>query len=138
MTVSTIVTQPGQPVPGSRATARARRMERLGALDAERLYLALAFLAGYRPRVFDASLDATEPGAGGEPDPSLEPEPFCTICGADAGIFWLLGGEWRHYRPGAGPEERPEVYAAGHEPVIGWRAGGNEVPARAGLPAPVI
>src|SRR5262245_49325701 len=99
MTVSTIVTQPARGSSG--AVARARRVERLRALDPERLFTSLEFLAGYRPRVFDAALDATEPGAGGGPDPSREPEPFCTVCGADAGIFWLLGEEWRHYRPGA-------------------------------------
>lgn len=113
-------------------------MERLGALDAERLYLSLAFLAGYRPRAFDAPLDATEPGAGDEPDPSLEPELFCTSCGGHAGIFWLLGEEWRHFRPGTGSGGKPEVYDPGHEPVIGWRAAGNEVPALAVIPVPVI
>jgi hypothetical protein len=97
MTVTTIVTQPARK---SSAAAKARRMARLGALDAERLYLSLAFLAGYRPRAFDAALDATEPCAGDEPDPAREPEPFCTVCGANVGIFWMLGGEWRHYRPG--------------------------------------
>lgn len=133
MTVTTIVTR------GSGgAAARARRMERLGALDAERMYLSLAFLAGYRPRTFDAALDATEPCADDEPDPSLEPEPFCTVCGADAGIFWMLGEQWRHYRPGTGPGGKPEVYEPGHTPVIGWRVGGNAVPAIAVVPVPVI
>lgn len=107
MTVSTIVTQPAR---GSSAAARARRMERLGAIDAERLYLSLAFLAGHRPRAFDAALDATEPCADNEPDLSHEPRPFCTVCGADAGIFWILGGEWRHYRHGTGSDGKPKVY----------------------------
>ena len=135
MTVRTIVTQPAK---GSTAAARARRMDRLGALGPERLYLSLAFLADYRPRVFDAALDATEPCAGGEPDPSREPETFCTLCGADAGIFWLLGEEWRHYRPGTRSGEKPEVYDPGHTPVIGWRTGGSKVPAIAVVPVPAI
>jgi hypothetical protein len=113
-------------------------MERLGALHAERLYLCLEFLAQHRPRAFDAALDATEPSAGGEPDPSLEPEPFCTLCGANVGIFWLLGEEWRHYRPGTRSGGKPEVYDPGHAPVIRWRIGGNEVPDIAVIPGPAI
>ena len=128
MTVNTIVTQPTRSAQGSGEAAKARRMERLGALDAERMYLTLAFLAGYQPRVFDAALDATEPCADDEPDPSLEPEPFCTVCGGNAGIFWLLGEKWQHFRPSAGHESGPKVYDPGHAPVIGWRVAGNEVP----------
>ena len=128
MTVNTIVTQLTRSVQGGGEAAKARRIERLGALDAERMYLSLAFLAGYRPRVFDAALDATEPCAGDEPDPSLEPEPFCRTCGGYAGIFWLLGEEWQHFRPVAGGERKPEVYNAGHAPVIAWRVAGTAVP----------
>jgi len=116
MTVGSIVTQQRRSV---RETAKARRIERLRGLDAERLFMSLEFLAGFRPAVFDAVLDASEPGD--EPDPGLEPEPFCTECGACAGIFWILGEDWHHFRPGADPEGRPEVYDPGHTPVIGWR-----------------
>jgi hypothetical protein len=125
MAVSTIVTQLTQSVQGSGEAAKASRIERLTAIDAERMYLSLAFLAGYRPRVFDAALDATEPCADDGPDSSPEPEPFCTVCGGNAGIFWLLGEEWQHFRPSAGHEGKPEVYDPGHAPVIGWRVAGN-------------
>ena len=135
MAVSTIVTQPTRSAQGSGEAAKARRMERLGALDAERMYLSLAFLAGHRPRVFDTALDATEPCADDGPDPSNEPEPFCTTCGGSAGIFWLLGEEWQHFLPSARHEGKPEVYDPGHAPVIGWRVAANEVPV---LPVPVI
>jgi len=119
MTVRSIVTQRRQ---SARGTARARRMERLGGLDVGRLFTSMEFLASFRPAVFDAVLDETEPRAGGEPDPGREPEPFCTECGSNAGIFWLLGDEWHHFRPGADPEGKPDVYDPGHAPVIGWRA----------------
>jgi hypothetical protein len=128
MTVNTIVTQLTRSVQGSGEAAKARRIERLGALDAERMYLSLAFVAEHRPRAFDAALDVTEPCSDDGPDSSLEPEPFCTACGGNVGIFWLLGEEWQHFRPGAGHEGKPEVYNAGHAPVIGWRVDGNEVP----------
>jgi hypothetical protein len=122
MTVGSIVTQPRHPVPDSvPKTARGRRLARLGRLDADGLYMSMAFLAGLRPSVFDAVLDATESCAGDEPDPCRDPEPFCTECGACVGIFWLLGEEWHHFRPGADPGGKPEVYDPGHEPVIGWR-----------------
>jgi hypothetical protein len=138
MAVSTIVTQSTRSAQGSGEAAKARRMERLGALDAERMYLSLAFLAVHRPRVFDVALDATEGCPDDGPDPSLEPEPFCRTCGADVGIFWLRGEEWQHFRPGLGHEAKPEVYDPGHAPVIGWRVAGNEVPALRVIPVPVI
>jgi hypothetical protein len=47
-------------------------------------------------------------------------EPFCTVCGARAGIFTSRRGEWLHYR---GEPDDPDVepYDPGHAPVIGWR-----------------
>jgi len=63
----------------------------LGGLDAERLLMSLTFLAGFCPVVFDEVLEAAEPRAGGEPGLRAEPGPFCTACGANAGIFWLYG-----------------------------------------------
>jgi hypothetical protein len=103
------------------------RLERLATMEDARLAEALAFLIGYAPGIFDAVVTATEPCADDEPDPSLEPEPFCTACGGNAGIFWPLGEEWRHYRTGTGLAGKPEVYDPGHAPVIGWRSGGDEV-----------
>ena len=136
MAVSTIVTQPTRSAQGSGEAAKAGRRERLGALDPERMYLSLAFLAIHHPRVFDAALDATEPCPDDGLNPSLEPEPFCTACGGNAGIFWPLGEEWRHFRPGAEHEGKPEVYNPGHAPLIGWRLAGNEVPALPVIPLP--
>lgn len=70
MTVTSIVTQPVQSAHARSAAAKAMRIGRLNALDAGQMYLSLALLAGYRPRVFDAALDATESSAHDEPDPS--------------------------------------------------------------------
>ena len=50
------------PASGPESQLRSReRLTRLAALDPEQLPLALAFLAGYHPRVFDAALSAVEP-----------------------------------------------------------------------------
>ena len=47
-------------------------------------------------------------------------EPFCTVCGARAGIFTSRRGEWLHYK---GQPDDPDVepYDPGHAPVIDWR-----------------
>jgi hypothetical protein len=98
----------------ARETAKTRRVDRLRELDAGRMFAVLEFLAGFRPSVFDAVLEAAVPGPGREP--------FCAECGARAGMFWLLGDEWHHFRPGGGSDAEREVYDPGHVPVIGWRA----------------
>jgi hypothetical protein len=115
-----------------------RRLGRLAAMEEARLAEALAFLIGYAPGIFDAIVTATEPCADDEPDPTREPEPFCRTCGGTAGIFWLLGEEWQHFRPGTRAEEKPEIYDPGHVPVIGWRNAGNEVSGLAIVSVPVI
>ena len=51
------------------------------------------------------------------------PEPYCTSCGADTGIFWGHGDGWHHWRAADGG--RTEIYDAGHAPVIGWREAGS-------------
>ena len=52
------------------------------------------------------------------------PEPYCTSCGATAGIFIGHGDDWRHYR-GQGTVASPvEIFDAGHAPVIAWREAG--------------
>jgi hypothetical protein len=103
------------------APARAR-LTRLSTLDPDRLSQALTFLAGYSPSTFDAALDATEPCPDDNtPDPALDPEPYCTICGADVGIFLRFGLDWRHYR-GDGTTTGPiELFDPGHTSTIAWR-----------------
>jgi hypothetical protein len=104
------------------------RLDRLAAIDAEHKEMALLFLSGYAPHVFDDVLDATEPITGyslGD-----DSEPYCITCGASAGVFPTLGDGWRHYRGrGDGISAKAEPYDAGHPAVIGWRAvaagGGN-------------
>jgi hypothetical protein len=107
------------------------RLDRLAAIDPERKEMALMFLSSYAPEVFDAVLGATEPFiAGPVTGYSLadDAEPYCTACGASAGVFPALGDGWRHYR-GDGSTAKAQSYHAGHAPVIGWRPAGD-VPAR--------
>jgi len=115
------------------AATGASKLGRL--LDIEQITRTLAFLAGYRPAVFEAAPD----DAGCEaPRPRLDgrmargdcrPEPYCTVCGEPTGIFFGHGPDWQHFRTpdagsdagadaGAGPAE---VYATDHAPAIGWR-----------------
>jgi hypothetical protein len=104
------------------------RLDRLAAIDAEHKEMALLFLSGYAPHVFDDVLDATEPITGyslGD-----DAEPYCMTCGASVGVFPILGDGWRHYR-GDGITAKAEPYDSGHPAVIGWRAaeaadGGDE------------
>jgi hypothetical protein len=70
----------------------------------------------------------TQPGADGhdvpggdEPAEDYGPEPYCTRCGASAGIFIAHGCNWQHYRWDHAPGSKPEVFEAGHAPLIGWR-----------------
>jgi len=73
--------------------------------------MTLAFLAGYRPAMFDTSRDATEP--------------YCTSCGGPAGIFLGHGTGWRHFHGAVSGGDRAEVYDTDHAPAIGWRQVGN-------------
>ena len=96
-------------------------LARIEALDAERMYDSLVFLAGYAPGVLDVILTATEPCLDDErPADADALEPYCTRCGASAGIFISRGNEWLHY---TGRPETADVepYATDHQPVIGWR-----------------
>jgi hypothetical protein len=123
----------------SAATA-ASKLGRL--LDIEQITRTLAFLAGYRPAVFeaapdDASCEAPRPPLDGRMVRGDGPEPYCTVCGEPTGIFFGHGPDWHHFRTpdsasgaasaagvgamadsGAG---LAEVYAADHAPAIGWR-----------------
>ena len=141
--MTTIMTQPGHDAPGRCATytgsarpggqcarcgqpdwahqaGASERQDRISTLDGDQMTIALRFLAGYSPATLDAVLDATGPSDDGEPE-DYGPEPYCTRCGAAAGIFAAHGGDWRHYRWDYAPGTKPEVYDAGHAPVIGWR-----------------
>ncbi len=100
---------------GSSLTAR---RERLGEFSPQQLAEGMIFLSGYAPEVFDAVLDAVEPCVS---DGSEEPAPFCSRCGADIGIFFKFGLDWRHYR-GATVSEI-ELFDPGHAPVVAWRTG---------------
>jgi hypothetical protein len=124
-------------LPASGATGRQDleaahdRLDRLAAIDTEHKEMALLFLSGYAPDVYDAVIDATEPfTARPVTGYSLadDVEPYCITCGASAGVFPMLGDGWRHYR-GDGIITKAEPYDAGHAPVIGWRPAGD-IPAR--------
>jgi hypothetical protein len=97
------------------------RLARIAALDADRMTETLAFLSGYAPGVLDAILTATEPCRDDLLTPDQDAlEPYCTQCGAAAGIFTAHGPDWRHYT--RAPESgRALPFAADHAPVIGWR-----------------
>jgi hypothetical protein len=104
--------------------ARARQdLARVAALDHEQLPLALTFLAGYQPRIFDAVLEAVEPCDGlGAKDETPGREPFCVKCGASVGIFLAHGKGYRHYRGLLTTASKPRPYKTDHAPVVGWRS----------------
>lgn len=87
----------------------------------QQLPMALTFLSGYHPRVFDAILNAVEPCAeAGDGDEMAGQEPFCVLC-VPVGIFLAHGADYRHYRGVLTATSKPRPYKADHVPVIGWR-----------------
>ena len=52
-----------------------------------------------------------------------DPEPYCSTCGATVGLFLGYDG-WHHFRGEGTPENRTELYDAGHEPAVAWREAG--------------
>jgi hypothetical protein len=114
------------PPPVQAATVRAQpgepdRLARVAGLDAERMTDCLAFLSGYAPGILDAILTATEPCLDDLFPPDADAlEPYCSHCGAKAGVFTALGGDWRHYA-GDAEDRTAKPFDAGHAPVIGWR-----------------
>jgi hypothetical protein len=102
---------------------RARQdLARIAALDPGQPPLALAFLAGYYPAVFEAVLEAAEPcDAPGAEDETPAHEPFCVKCGAPVGVFLAHGREYRHYRGVLTTTSKPRPYKTDHKPVVGWR-----------------
>ena len=118
--------------PEERRAQASERLARLAALDPEQLPMALTFLSGYHPRVFDAILNAVEPCAetGAEAETAGQ-EPFCVLCGAPVGIFLAHGREYRHFRGVLTATSKPRPYKADHVPVISWRlATATAVPGR--------
>jgi ribosomal protein S27AE len=112
---------PGSGLEERRAESR-DRLARLAALDSEQLPMAMAFLSGYHPRVFDAILDAVEPcSEPGIGDSVAGQEPFCAKCGAPVGVFLAHGKEYRHYRGVLTATSKPRPYKADHAPVVAWR-----------------
>jgi hypothetical protein len=108
--------------PEERRARSGERLARLAGLDPEQMPMAMAFLSGYHPRVFDAVLDAVEPCDGPRAkDGTPDQEPFCVKCGAPVGIFLAHGKEYRHYRGVLTPASKPRPYKADHPPVIAWR-----------------
>ncbi len=104
------------------------RVSRLAALSHQDTVAGLLWLAMNFPAVCDTMLDKTECDAVDDEDfPCEESEPFCTVCDAAAGIFTAYGEGWMHFRWDYAPGSKPEVFDAGHEPQIGWRAGHNAV-----------
>jgi hypothetical protein len=115
------------PPPVEAASVRVRspdggdRLALIAGLDAERMAEGLIFLSGYAPGVLDAILTATEPCLDDQfpPDSDAE-EPYCTRCGAKAGVFIARGSDWLHYE-GDPMEGNVEPFESDHAPAIGWR-----------------
>jgi hypothetical protein len=107
--------------PSARRAPSAARLARLAALESEQPRLALAYLSSYRPRVFDAVLDAVEPSARPGTEDTTDQEPFCARCGAPVGIFLAHGPDYRHYRGPLTETSKPKPYKTDHSPLIAWR-----------------
>jgi hypothetical protein len=106
------------------ATDASIRLEQLDALDPDQLTAGMAWLAGFNPAVFDATLDAAltvddDRNTQDEEDEE-DAEPYCTDCGATVGIFLRYGTDWRHFRSDR-TVAKAEVYETDHAPVVGWR-----------------
>jgi len=114
------------PPPVAAAAVRSRpgdadRIARVEALSTEQMTDSLAFLSGYAPGILDAILTATEPCLDDLFPPDADAlEPYCTQCGATAGVFTALGADWRHYT-GQAEDRSAQPFDPGHAPVIGWR-----------------
>lgn len=106
------------------------RLELLGAMDPDEAAACLAWLAAARPEIFDHALVRDEALVERLQDRldhqyDDDPQPYCSRCGADVGIFITRGDAWIHYT-GKGTAEHPvELYDAGHEPVLAWREDGR-------------
>jgi hypothetical protein len=107
----------------------AERLELLGVMDPDDLRASLAFIVSMYPQVFDfalvrdrAMVERLQDRLDHQFDD--DPEPYCSACGASAGIFIGHGDAWLHYT-GQGTVASPvELFDAGHAPVIAWREAG--------------
>ena len=106
-------------------STQAERLTRLAGLDPEQLPMALTFLSGYHPRVFDAILTAVEPCAPPRAE-TADMEPFCVKCNAPVGVFQAHGPDYQHYRGLVTATSKPKPYKADHAPEIGWRPPADE------------
>jgi hypothetical protein len=105
------------------------RLELLGAMDPDDMRTSLAWLVSFAPQVFDfalvrdrAMVERLQERLDHQHDD--DPEPYCSACGAKAGIFIAHGDAWLHYA-GEGTVASPvELFDAGHAPVIAWREAG--------------
>jgi hypothetical protein len=96
-------------------------------MDPDDLRASLAFIVSQYPQMFDLALacdlelaERLQERLDHQHDD--DPEPYCTTCGAKAGIFIAHGDAWLHYT-GEGTVTSPvELFDAGHAPVIAWRA----------------
>lgn len=105
--------------PGSPGAAE--RLARVAGLPPDRMADSLAFLAGYAPGVLDAILTATEACLDDLfPVDGDALEPYCTSCGAKAGVFIARGSDWQHY-DGDPLRGKARPFDTDHAPVIGWR-----------------
>ena len=81
------------------------RLELLGAMDPDDMRTSLAFIISQYPQVFDFALvrdsklvERLQDRLDHQHDD--DPEPYCTTCGASAGIFIGHGDAWLHYSSG--------------------------------------
>lgn len=67
----------------------------------------------------------TEITSAGEDEDEDDLEPYCRTCGERIGCFIGYEG-WHHFQGEGTPENRTELYDAGHVPAVAWRATGEE------------
>lgn len=109
------------------------RLELLAAMDPDDMRQSLAWLLSYSPKMFDYALvrdrklvERLQERIDHEYDD--DPEPYCSACGADIGIFHGRGPDWHHYRTVSDSRSVSgtgiELYDAGHAPAPSWREAG--------------
>ena len=106
------------------------RLELLGVMDPDDMRTSLAFIVSQYPQMFDFALvrdsklvERLQDQLDHQYDD--EPEPYCSACGADLGIFAGRQAEgWLHYS-GQGTAAAPvQIFEAGHDAAVAWREAG--------------